>query len=136
MGLPFGGYGVLGVCNDSAAFIDYALRGETNLYPLISTGRFLFYCAHRLKMLEGAFSSDPSMANVVSDLRLLLKAACTLESDIHNSPGQSIQATHRYLVTNPHSYFQLTEDSKNVMRDIANTYREYSKGGSENNNFE
>jgi hypothetical protein len=29
MNLPFGGYGVLGVCNDSAAIVDFALRGET-----------------------------------------------------------------------------------------------------------
>ena len=41
MALPFGGYGVLGVCNDTAALVDFAVRGETNMYPLLSTGRYL-----------------------------------------------------------------------------------------------
>ena len=27
MDLPFGGYGVLGVCNDTAAIVDFAVRG-------------------------------------------------------------------------------------------------------------
>jgi hypothetical protein len=132
MGLPFGGYGVLGVCNDSAALIDFALRGETDIYPLISTGRFLFHCAHRLKVLRDAFSKDSSMAKAMRDLGLLLTAACTMESDIHNSPSQLISATRRYLVTSPQSYFQITEDSKKVMKSIAETFREYSRGGGNN----
>jgi hypothetical protein len=127
MELPFGGYGVLGVCNDSAAFIDFALRGETNMYPLISTGRFLFHCAHRLQVLKNAFSQDPSMAEAVRDLGLLLTAACNMDSDIHSSPGQLIGATRRYLVTNPQSFFQLTEDSKSMMTNLAAIYHEFSR---------
>jgi hypothetical protein len=32
--LPYGGYFTLGVCNDSNAFVEYALTGKTTLYPL------------------------------------------------------------------------------------------------------
>ncbi len=33
--LPFGGYGILGMCNDSSTMIDFALRGKINAYPLL-----------------------------------------------------------------------------------------------------
>ena len=122
MSLPFGGYGVLGVCNDSAAFIDFAVRGETNMYPLISTGRFLFHTGHRLLDLQGALFQYPK---ATADVRRLLAAACNLDSDIHNSPSQLIGATRRYLVNNPVSYFQLTEDSKTMMKAIAQIYQDY-----------
>ncbi len=122
MNLPFGGYGVLGVCNDSAAFIDFALRGETNMYPLISTGRFLFHTGHRLLALKEALSQYPAAA---ADVRRLLTAACNLDSDIHNSPFQLIGATRRYLANNPVSYFQLTEDSKKMMTAISQVYEDY-----------
>ena len=32
--LPHGGYGLMGVCNDSAAIIQYALSGKVDIYPL------------------------------------------------------------------------------------------------------
>lgn len=126
MRLPFGGYGVLGVCNDSAAIIDFALRGETNMYPLISTGRFLFHCAHRMTVFRNALSNDSRTTKAADDLGLLLTAICNMESDIHTSPGQVIGSTRRYLATYPQSYFQVTEDSKCVMSSIATTYYGYS----------
>ena len=122
MNLPFGGYGVLGVCNDSAAFIDFAIRGETNMYPLISTGRFLFHTGHRLLDLKAALPQYPKAS---ADVRRLLTAASNLDSDIHNSPSQLIGATRRYLANNPVSYFQLTEDSKTMMKTIAQIYQDY-----------
>jgi hypothetical protein len=125
MNLPFGGYGVLGVCNDSAAFVDFAVRGETNMYPLISTGRFLFHSGRRLLELKDALSKRPDFEAAVLDLRRLVTAACQMDSDIHNSPSQLIGATRRYLANSPLSYFQLTEDSKNMMSAVAEVYQEY-----------
>jgi hypothetical protein len=45
MELPFGGYGLLGVCNVMAPLIDCAIRGRLNMmYPLLSMGRGLLRC--------------------------------------------------------------------------------------------
>lgn len=126
MNLPFGGYGVLGVCNDSAAFVDFAVRGETNMYPLISTGRFLFHSGRRLLELKDSLSKHTGLETVTADLRRLVAAACQMDSDIHNSPSQLIGATRRYLANSPTSYFQLTEDSKNMMTAVAQIYQEYT----------
>ena len=117
----------MGVCNDSAAFVDFAVRGETNLYPLISTGRFLFHSGRRLLELKDALSTRPDLEAAVVDLRRLVTAACQMDSDIHNSPAQLIGATRRYLANSPVSYFQLTEDSKNMMSAVAKVYQEYEK---------
>jgi hypothetical protein len=38
--LPLNGYHVLGVCNDSNAFIEYAMTGETTMYPLTRDPKF------------------------------------------------------------------------------------------------
>ena len=35
---PFGGYGGLGVCADSVAVIEHALRGRTTIFPLFMRG--------------------------------------------------------------------------------------------------
>ena len=137
MSLPFGGYGVLGVCNDSAAFIDFALRGETNMYPLISTGRFLFHTGRRLLQLEHALvkiqqEQRPDnginvidVRDAIQDLGRLAWAACNMDSDIHNSPSNLIGATRRYCANNPVSYFQLTEDSKKLMSSLGELYAEH-----------
>ena len=119
LNLPFGGYGVLGVCNDSAALIDFALRGETNMYPLISTGRFLSHTARRLTDLQQALKLKLTPSSVLErtlvDIHSLIDSVCHLDSDIHNSPGTMRGATTRYLANYPTSYFQLTEKSKEIM---------------------
>lgn len=132
MNLPFGGYGVLGVCNDSAALIDFALRGETNMYPLISTGRFLMHSARRLMLLreylrncQNQQPDNNSLELAIHDIRLLITAACNMGSDIHNSPCHLVDATSRYLANYPVSYFQLTQDSKEMMTKVAKLYEEF-----------
>jgi hypothetical protein len=72
-------------------------------------------------------------AKATRDLGLLLTAVCNMESDIHSSPGQLIEATRRYLITNPQSYFQLTEDSKSMMRSLVAIYQEFSRGADNDN---
>lgn len=125
MNLPFGGYGILGVCNDTAAFIDWALRKETNIYPLVSTGRFLFHCARRLLQLKEGISKHSRLSSAVSDADRLVAASCNMDSDIHNSPGHLVGATRRYLASNPVSCFQLTEDSKTMLSAVAARYEQY-----------
>ena len=75
--------------------------------------------------LKDAISHRPGLEKTDNDLRRLVAAACQMDSDIHNSPSQLIGAYKRYLVNNPTSYFQLTEDSKTMMTAVAKIYEEY-----------
>lgn len=131
MNLPFGGYGVLGVCNDTAAIVDFAVRGETNMYPLISTGRFLMHTAKFLGgihdgLLQNNKGADgkasKKMKASISDSLRLANAACNMRTDIHCSPKQMIGAARRYSANYPVSYFQINEDSKEVMQEIRMQY--------------
>ena len=125
MNLPFGGYGVLGVCNDTAAIVDFAVRGQTNMYPLLSTGRFLIHTAKYLMEFCGKISHDSSMKQVETDARCLASASCFMESDVHCSPIHSISATRRFLANYPTSYFQITEDSRQIMEQVSKKYKEF-----------
>jgi hypothetical protein len=40
LNLPFGGYGVTAVCNDSAAILQLCLYGENTIYPMTAIGLF------------------------------------------------------------------------------------------------
>mmetsp|Transcript_11117 Transcript_11117/g.25852 ORF Transcript_11117/g.25852 Transcript_11117/m.25852 type:complete len:689 (+) Transcript_11117:234-2300(+) len=163
MDLPFGGYGVLGVCNDTAAVIDRAIRGETNMYPLIATGRFLMHIAKFLGrfhecliLFDGDESSNSDSFTTekkkddnifgrfhesiilggnnnrkkrlndkaASDTLRLASAACDMSSDIHCSPKQMMGAARRYASNFPKAYFQISEDSKEVMEEISQQYKE------------
>ena len=84
-GLPFGGYGTLGMCNDSATMIDHAIRGETSAYPLLSTGRYLGYIVSYLIRLRGELARSPpsgaaDLRPALDDILLLIRstrATCT-----------------------------------------------------------
>jgi len=125
MSLPLGGYGLLGVCNDTAAVVDFAIRGSTNMYPLLSTGRFLMHTAKYLTEFCDKMNTDKDMKIVATDARRLASAACSMDSDIHCSPTQMIGATRRFLANYPTSYFQITEDSKQIMERVSNEYMRF-----------
>jgi len=125
MGLPFGGYGVLGVCNDTAALVDFAVRGSTNMYPLISTGRFLMHTAACLVETHEILSKHEGMQQVAHDARRLASAACFMESDIHCSPTQLIGAVRRFNANYPESYFQITDDSRKLMDQVSKEYQDF-----------
>jgi len=133
MDLPFGGYGVLGVCNDSAAFIDFAVRGKTNMYPLLSTGRFMMHIATFLGGFHDGLllhhgddkteaTQNTSTKAAAADTLRLASAACNMNSDIHCSPKQMIGAARRYASNYSTAYFQISEDSNKVMKEIAEQY--------------
>ena len=52
----------------------------------------------------------------------LASAACNMQSDIHCSPKQMIDAARRYASNYPTAYFQITTDSKEVMAEITEQY--------------
>jgi antirestriction protein ArdC len=119
------GYGVLGVCNDTAALVDFAVRGSTNMYPLLSTGRFLMHTASHLVDLHEKLSKYDGMKTVAMDARRLASAACFMESDIHCSPTQLIGANRRFNANFPESYFQITDDSREIMQCMSKEYQAF-----------
>jgi hypothetical protein len=132
MNLPFGGYGVLGVCNDSAGLVDTAIRGETNLYPLISTDRFLWHTLRRLVRLQASLQQAQAESSTTHNLQLLLediqnliRAASTMESDIHSSPSRLTSAKRRYDACYPISIFRLTAKSKQMLQTEVEQYQQY-----------
>jgi hypothetical protein len=119
MKLPFGGYGILGMCNDTAALIDLSVRGETNTFPLLSTGRYLIHVIHRFIQLKDDLKGKPGMEAAGDDIGRLIRATSNIESDVHTSPAALLGATKRYLATYPESFFQATTDSKAIMSEMA-----------------
>ncbi|KAG7369763.1 hypothetical protein IV203_027509 [Nitzschia inconspicua] len=125
MNLPFGGYGVLGVCNDTAALVDFAASGTTNMYPLLSTGRFLMHTSAHLVNMHDKLSKYDDMKVIANDARRLASAACFMESDIHCSPTHLIGATRRFNANYPQSYFRITDDSREIMQYMATEYESF-----------
>lgn len=126
MELSFGGYGLLGVCNDSAAMLDFAIRGETNMYPLVSTGRFLLHIAERALILRKALKDLPGFEQEIDDTKRLITASCNMESDLHTSPAHLVGAARRFLATNakvPH--FQISSESGEILRNSSKMYEEF-----------
>ncbi|KAL7490906.1 hypothetical protein ACHAWT_000421 [Skeletonema menzelii] len=130
--LPFGGYGVLGMCNDSATLIDFALRGETMSYPLLSTGRFLIHIVSYLSKLKDEFMAlrgktldDGKLDLVVFDTTSLIKSTSTLPSDLHISPSTLIDTSARYESSYALSVFQCIADAKDILREMANVARKH-----------
>lgn len=120
--LPFGGYGVLGMCNDSATIIDYAIRGETNSYPLLSTGRYLNHIVDFLinfkERLQSNGAEKSKLKPAMKDLVALIKSTSNLPSDLHITPASIIDTAKRYK----NSYlqvFQKTVEAEAILDEIA-----------------
>ena len=124
--LPFGGYGVLGVCNDTAALLDQAVRGTTNMYPLVSTGRYLMHIAKRLVALRIGLCDDPKLEEELKDIQFMIAAIMEISSDLQASPSNVVDGVTRYLACLPKtSVFQLEVESKGIMTSILHTFAEY-----------
>ena len=129
--LPFGGYGVLGMCNDSATLIDFALRGETMSYPLLSTGRYLIHIVSYLSKLKDEFMAlrggtpgNEKLDLVVLDTKSLIKSTSRMPSDLHISPSSLIDTSARYDSSYSLSVFQCISDAKVMLREMADVARE------------
>lgn len=121
--LPFGGYGVLGVCNDTAALLDQAIRGTTNMYPLVSTGRYLMHIAKRLVALRIGLLNASKLEEELKDIQQMIAAIMDISSDLQASPSNALDATRRYLACLPRaSVFQLEAESKEIMTRISSTF--------------
>jgi antirestriction protein ArdC len=95
------------------------------MYPLLSTGRFLMHTASHLVGMHEKLSKYDGMKTVARDARRLASAACFMESDIHCSPTQLIGAVRRFNANFPESYFQITDDSREIMQHMAKSYQAF-----------
>ena len=132
--LPFGGYGVLGMCNDSSTLIDLAIRGKTMSYPLLSTGRYLIHIVSylsklndELKSLRGTTLDDTKLDLVLSDTKCLIKSTGNMPSDLHISPTTLIDTSERYEASYKLSVFQSIVDAKSILCEMANVARDQMK---------
>ena len=127
--LPFGGYGILGMCNDSSTLIDFALRGETNSYPLLSTGRYLNHIVSYLIKFKDEICKKSTTSHdlqpVIHDVTQLIKSTSQLPSDLHISPSTLISTSARYDASYGVPVFKSTAEAKAILREMANTAREY-----------
>ena len=129
--LPFGGYGILGMCNDSSTLVDLALRGETQSYPLLSTGRYLYHIVSYLDKTKTELSerSMDMLKPVIGDISCLIKSGSTLPSDLHISPSTLIGTSERYESSYLVSIFQGTTDAKEILSELAEKARGYLELG-------
>jgi hypothetical protein len=126
MNLPFGGYGVLGVCNDTAALLDQSIRGKTNMYPLVSTGRFLMHTAKRLGILRKNLLKHPDLKEEVEDILRMVAATMDIPSDLHASPSNVLNASKRYLSCQGEiAVFQIEEESKKIIGNTLKKFEDY-----------
>jgi antirestriction protein ArdC len=95
------------------------------MYPLLSTGRFLMHTAAHLVEMHKKLSKYDDMKTVAKDARRLASAACFMESDIHCSPTQLFGAVRRYNANFPESYFQITDDSRDIMQYMSKEYQTF-----------
>jgi hypothetical protein len=126
--LPFGGYGLTGVCNDSAALIEYAMSGTTNVYPLTFNGKFAMHNLrvardlHRglLNRLDGtAMSRHESLSSDLESLERLIGAIMNLFSDTNTLPSEAADQCRRYLYCHPKDPpFSLMVQSRNVIEEV------------------
>ncbi|KAL3781060.1 hypothetical protein ACHAW5_002436 [Stephanodiscus triporus] len=127
--LPFGGYGILGMCNDSSTIVDFALRGRTNAYPLLSTGRYLNHIvSYFVKLMDELSERSASVSNlrpVIDDILCLIKGTSRLPSDLHISPATLIDTARRHGATYGTPVFQNTKDAKAILSEMADSARKY-----------
>lgn len=114
--LPFGGYGLTGVCNDSAGLIEYALFEKTNIYPLTFNGRFAMHSLRFARDLKRRLEQLPHATVDVQALERLMDAISSLPSDINSLPFEAIDQCRRQLhCLNPRLPFALQRQTKEVV---------------------
>jgi len=125
LNLPFGGYGVMGVCNDTTAILDYAVRGETSVYPIVASGRYLNHIFDRFLALKAGLENDPEMKKVMKDVETLIKASIDMPNDLNIYPSTICDTARRMCASNKTCTFQMTKDSKAIFMEMAEKRKNY-----------
>ena len=109
--LPHGGYGLTGVCNDSAAQMECAIASNgttttTHIYPLSFQGKFAMFTLRMANEIRQTLSNRnddgrPSCSNSDDDIQSidrLIQAIISLPSDTNTAPiSDMIHQCERYL---------------------------------------
>jgi hypothetical protein len=117
--LPFGGYGLTSVCNDSAAVVQQCLYGKNTIYPMTSIGRYMQRTLRFAQGMREQMKSQPDLEVEVEDLCAIIQAMKKLPNDIISAPANALSAAERMLQTiQPKLPFVLNVDSQKVMQSI------------------
>jgi len=114
-GLAIGGYGFLGVCLDSVALLQYAVKGSSSLFPLLQAGQ------GRMILLQLALRINKTLGMEIggSPLDALTHALLELETDIDIPPKRVKPSCERMLATLPvKSVFKLVLVGRNQASDL------------------
>jgi len=128
--LPFGGYGVTAVCNDSAAMLQQCLYGESYIFPLTSLGRYMQRTLRYNQVLSRELKavSRGTMKDELEDLEALQQAMLALPSDINATPANAPDAARRLLHTmQPERPLALMDNSKTIMENILQEHKEHAR---------
>ena len=117
--LPHGGYALTGVCNDSAAMIQYALSGKTDVYPLTLNGPFAMQNLRCAMDLRDKLSGDSSMKEEVNGVNRLIKSLVELPSDTNSLPSEAKDQIDRQLhVQQPKLPFILMRNNVDILNSV------------------
>ena len=128
MKLPNGGYGLTGVCNDTAATIETVLYGKTNVHPIVHSGRFMMHTARYTSQLADTFSQDKSFASETSSLRKLCSAMMNLPNDQGSTPARAPESLDRMIHMMPPFTHQMTEDAQRIIRELQGELKQFHDG--------
>ena len=119
LALPNGGYGLAGVCNDTAAWLEQALFGSTHVYPITLTGRFAIHMMRRALELEARFTKNKNTAAEAKSTRELMSALTKLPSDMTNLPSGVIEQCQRQLhCMHPERPFKLMQQTEKIIKGV------------------
>lgn len=117
--LPHGGYGLTGVCNDSAAMIEYAMTRKTHVYPITLSGRFTMHNLRLTQSIKTALKEKPSMEKEVDALDRLTEAMTELKSDVSSLPSEAMDQCRRQLHCQPPEMpFVHNKETQSILQSI------------------
>lgn len=129
LSLPNGGYGLTGVCNDTAAWLEQALFDKTHIYPISLNGRFATHMMRRARELETHFKGNNDTTAVAKSTRALMAGLAKLPSDLTNLPSGVVDQCRRQLhCMHPERPFKLMLQSENVIKSVMEEIIYASKG--------
>jgi len=126
--LPHGGYGLTGVCNDSAAMLQYALSGKNDVYPLTLNGRFAMQNLRCAMALRDKLNGDSTLKKEVDAVNCLIKALLELPSDTNSLPSEAYDQIRRQLhVQQPKLPFMLMRKNVDILGSVQKEIESASK---------
>jgi hypothetical protein len=118
LSLPNGGYGLTGVCNDTAAWLEQSLFGSTHVYPVTLTGRFAIHMIRRATELEQVLQKKSDFSEEAKAIRRLIFGLSTLPSDLTNLPSGVVDQCQRQLhCMHPDQPFKMMIQTEPILRE-------------------